>query len=54
MMVSLLLALYLLHLVILVGVQLGTMHLMMSLMCLRIGMHLIDLLFYSVLLMHPM
>jgi hypothetical protein len=53
MMVSLLLALCLLHLVILVGVELGAMYLMLSLMHLRIGMHLMDLLFYFVLLMHP-
>jgi hypothetical protein len=54
MMVSLLLALCLLHLVVLVGVELGDMHLMLSLMRLRIGLHLMDLLFYFVLLMHPM
>jgi hypothetical protein len=54
MMVSLLLALCLLHLVILVGVKLGTMHLMLSLMRLRIGMHLMELLFYSILMTHPM
>jgi hypothetical protein len=54
MMVSLLLTLYLFHLVILVGVELGAMPLMLSLICLRIGVHLMDLLFYFVLLMHPM
>jgi hypothetical protein len=52
-MVSLLLALCLVHLVILVGVELGAMYLMLSLMRLRIGMHLMELLFYSILLMHP-
>jgi hypothetical protein len=51
--VYLLLPLCLLHLVVLVGVELSDMHLM-SLMHLRIGMHLMDLLFYSILLMHPM
>jgi hypothetical protein len=54
MMVSLLLALCFFHLVVLVGVELGAMHLMLSLMHLRIGMHLMDLLFYSVVLMHTM
>jgi hypothetical protein len=50
-MVSLLLALCMLHLVALVGVELGAMHLMLSFMHLRRGMHLMDLLFYYVLLM---
>ena len=54
MMVSLLLALCLLHLVILIEVKLGAMFLMSFLMRLRIGMHRMDLLFYSILLMHPM
>jgi hypothetical protein len=40
MMVFLLLLLCLLDLVILVGVELGNMYLMLSLICLRIGMHL--------------
>jgi hypothetical protein len=50
-MVSLLLTLCMLHLAALVGVELGAMHLMLSFMHLRIGMHLMDLLFYYVLLM---
>jgi hypothetical protein len=37
-----------------VGVDLGIVHLMMSLMRLRIGMHIMDLLYYFVLLIHPM
>jgi hypothetical protein len=54
MMVSLLLALCLLHLVILIEVKLGAMFLMSFLMRIRIGMHRMDLLFYSILLMHHM
>jgi hypothetical protein len=54
MMVSLILALCLLHLVILIGVELGDMLLMLFLMRLRIGMLLMDLPFYFALLMHPM
>jgi hypothetical protein len=50
MMVSLLLALCLLHLVILIEVKLDAMFVMR----IRIGMHRMDLLFYSILLMHPM
>jgi hypothetical protein len=42
-MIVLLLALCLLHLVIQIGVELGAMILMLFLMCLRIGMHLMDL-----------
>jgi hypothetical protein len=49
--VSLLLALCMLHLVILIGVELGVR---LFLICLRIGMHLMDLPFYFTLLMHPM
>jgi hypothetical protein len=54
MMASLLLALCLLHLVILIGAELGDVLLMLFQICLRIEMHLMDLLFYFVLLMHPM
>jgi hypothetical protein len=54
MMVSLLLALCLLHLVILIEVKLGVMFLMSFLMRIRIGIHRMDLLFYSILLMHHM
>jgi hypothetical protein len=42
-MIGLLLALCLFHLVILIRVKLGTMHLMLFLIRLRIGMHLMDL-----------
>jgi hypothetical protein len=49
--VPLLLALRMLHLVILIGVERGVM---MFLIRLRIEMYLMDLLFYSTLLMHPM
>jgi hypothetical protein len=37
-----------------VGVALGVVHLMLILTRLRIGMHLMVLLFYFVILMHPM
>jgi hypothetical protein len=49
--VSLLLALCMPHLVILIGVELGVM---MFLIHLKIATHLMDLLFYSALLMHPL
>jgi hypothetical protein len=47
--VSLLLAMCMLHLVILIGVELCVMLLMLFLIHLRIGMHLMDLPFYSAL-----
>jgi hypothetical protein len=52
--VSLLLALCMLNLVILIGVELGVMFLMLFLILLKIGMHLMDLPFYSAILMYPM